>query len=68
MEHVKCVHNIKSMALLLRFRDDNFPISKEQKIVVKKYITEQYKSIKNIDDIHNLKNNLCNNDSLSSAF
>ena len=59
---IKCIHKVQSMTLLLRFRNDSIPISKEQSIAVKKYITEQYKSIKDIDDIHYLKEYLSNSD------
>lgn len=62
LDLIKCIHKVQSMTLLLRFRDDSIPISKEQSIAVKKYITEQYKSIKDIDDIHYLKEYLSNSD------
>lgn len=62
LELIKCIHKVQSMTLLLRFRDDSIPISKEQSIAVKKHITEQYKSIKEIADIHSLKDYLSNSD------
>ncbi len=62
LDLIKCIHKVQSMTLLLRFRDDSIPISKEQSIAVKKYITEQYKSIKDIDDIYYLKEYLSNSD------
>ena len=38
LELIKCIHKVQSMTLLLRFRDDSIPISKEQSIAVKKHI------------------------------
>jgi len=62
LELIKCVQNVESMILLLRFKDDRIPLSKEQNIAVKKYIIEQYKSIKDIDNIHYLTDYLSNSD------
>lgn len=62
LELIKCIQKVESMTLLLRLKDDCIPISKEQNIAVKKFIIEQYKGIKDIEDIYNLKEYLSNSD------
>ncbi len=62
LDLIMCIQNIKSTTLLLRLREDGFPISKEQSYAVKQYITDQYKSIETIDDVYLLKDYLSNKD------
>ncbi|WP_051671817.1 hypothetical protein [Oribacterium sp. P6A1] len=62
LELIKCVQKVETMTLLLRFKDDCIPMSKEQIIAVKKYIIERYKSIKDIEDIHYLNDYFSNSD------
>lgn len=55
LELIKRIHQVDSMTLLLRLREDCFPVSKDQNNAIKTYITEQYKKISDIDVIHSLK-------------
>lgn len=59
---IKCVQSINSIPLLLRFREAHFPLSKNQTNTIKRYITEQYKAIGNINDIYQLIDYLSNKD------
>ena len=59
---IKDVQKIESISLLLKLREDGFPLSKDQKTSVRQYIADQYKRIELIDNIHDLKTFLCNDD------
>ncbi len=59
---IKGVQKIKSISLLLKLREDGFPLSKDQKMSVRQYIANQYKRIELIDNIHDLKMFLSNDD------
>ena len=62
LELIKCIQNIESITLLLKLKEDGFPLSKEQNVVIKNYVVEQYKSIEGIHDIQALLEYLRNRD------
>ena len=62
LDLIKCIHKVKSITLLLKLKEDHYPISKEQRLIVNQYIAEQYKGIENIDTIFHLKDYLENKD------
>lgn len=62
LELIKCIKEVKSIAILLVLRNDSFYLSKNQNLLVNQYITEQYKRIKDIDDIYQLNNYFENKD------
>ncbi len=62
IELIKCIQKVESITLLMKFRDDGFPLSKDQQLSIKQYIVNQYKRIENIEDIYNLKEYLSNKD------
>ena len=39
---IKGIQKIKSISLLLKLREDGFPLSKDQKMSVRQYIADQY--------------------------
>lgn len=59
---IKDIQKIESITLLLKLREDGFPLSREQKMSVRQYIADQYKKIEQIDNIHDLKTFLSNDD------
>lgn len=59
---IKDIQKIKSITLLLKLREDGFPLSSDQRNSVKQYIADQYKSIEQVDNVHELIAFLRNDD------
>lgn len=59
---IKDIQKIESITLLLKLCEDRFPLSRDQKMSVRQYIADQYKRIELIDNIHDLKSFLSNDD------
>lgn len=62
LDLIKNIQLITSMTLLLKLSEDGFPLSKNQKTSIRQYVTDQFKSIKGINDGLQLKDYLCNKD------